>query len=78
MGASPSYHICQKGLQNETKKITVIPSTEHSFPTHSFLIHEIPIHYDIRIGRSKLGSIGDGIRIAMKIIRRKFVKKPVS
>tara|TARA_Y100000589_G_scaffold236184_1_gene223617 strand:+ start:50 stop:766 length:717 start_codon:yes stop_codon:yes gene_type:complete len=41
-------------------------------------IHEIPIHYDIRIGRSKLGSIGDGIRIAMKIIRRKFVRKPIS
>ena len=41
-------------------------------------IHEIPIHYDIRIGRSKLGSVGDGIRIAMKIIRRRFVRKPIS
>lgn len=41
-------------------------------------IHEIPIHYDIRIGRSKLGSIGDGIRIAMKIIKRRFIKKPIS
>ena len=41
-------------------------------------IHEIPIHYDIRIGRSKLGSVGDGIRIAMKIIKRRFVRKPIS
>ena len=41
-------------------------------------IHEIPIHYDTRIGYSKLGSIGDGIRIAMKIIRRKFISKPIS
>ena len=41
-------------------------------------IHEIPIYYDIRIGRSKLGSVGDGVRIAMKIIRRKFVRKPIS
>ena len=41
-------------------------------------IREIPIHYDRRIGRSKLGSIGDGIRIAMKIIRRKFVRTPIS
>ncbi len=41
-------------------------------------ICEIPIHYDRRIGSSKLGSIGDGIRIAMKIIRRRFVRKPIS
>mgnify|MGYP001249327528 CR=1 FL=1 len=41
-------------------------------------IQETPIHYDKRIGSSKLGSIGDGIRIAAKLIKRKFVKKPIS
>ena len=41
-------------------------------------IREVPIHYDKRIGHSKLGSIGDGFRIAMKIIRRRFVGKPIS
>ena len=56
-----------------------IEAEMYTYAAHNQLkIHEIPIHYDIRIGRSKLGSIGDGIRIAMKIIRRKFVKKPIS
>tara|TARA_B100002051_G_C16540430_1_gene537267 strand:+ start:70 stop:780 length:711 start_codon:yes stop_codon:yes gene_type:complete len=39
---------------------------------------EIPIHYDPRIGRSKLGSIRDGIRIAMKLLKRRFVHHPRS
>tara|TARA_B100002052_G_C15878109_1_gene597925 strand:+ start:1197 stop:1913 length:717 start_codon:yes stop_codon:yes gene_type:complete len=45
---------------------------------NGLLIREVPVHYDRRIGQSKLGSIADGIRIAMKIIRRRFVRKPIS
>ena len=39
---------------------------------------EIPIHYDPRIGQSKLGSIRDGIRIATKLIKRRFIRQPRS
>ena len=39
---------------------------------------EVPIHYDSRIGQSKLGSIRDGIRIAMKLLKRRFVHHPRS
>ncbi len=45
---------------------------------NGLVIREVPIHYDRRIGDSKLGSIADGIRIAMKVIRRRFVRKPIS
>ncbi len=39
---------------------------------------EIPIHYDPRIGQSKLGSIRDGIRIAMKLLKRRLIRQPRS
>lgn len=39
---------------------------------------EIPIHYDSRIGQSKLGSIRDGIRIAMKLLKRRLIRQPRS
>jgi len=45
---------------------------------NGLVISEVPIHYDKRIGQSKLGSIADGFRIAMKVIRRRFVRKPIS
>ena len=32
-------------------------------PHNQLKIHEIPIHYDIRIGRSKLGSIEMGFEL---------------
>ena len=41
-------------------------------------IAEVPIHYDSRIGQSKLGSIRDGIRIAMKLLKRRFIHHPRS
>ena len=37
-------------------------------------VREIPIPYRRRIGKQKLGSVSDGISIAAKLIRKRFVR----
>jgi len=39
---------------------------------------EVPISYAPRIGESKLGSIGDGVRILRKLLVRKMFPRPVN
>ena len=39
---------------------------------------EVPISYAPRIGESKLGSIGDGVRILRKLLVRKIFPRPVN
>ena len=41
-------------------------------------ISEVPISYSSRIGESKLGSIGDGVRILRKLLVRKMFPRPVN
>ncbi len=40
-------------------------------------ISEVPIHYGMRIGETKLGSVDDGIRIFRKLLVRRLFPKPV-
>jgi len=40
-------------------------------------ISEVPIHYDLRIGETKLGSVDDGVRIFRKLLVRRLFPKPV-
>lgn len=37
-------------------------------------IHEVPINYSTREGETKLGSLRCGIRIALKLLRKRFVR----
>ena len=41
---------------------------------HGLRVREIPIPYRRRMGDEKLGSVSDGIRIASKLIRKRFVR----
>ncbi len=41
-------------------------------------VGEIPISYASRIGESKLGSIGDGLRILRKLLVRRIFPRPVN
>jgi glycosyltransferase involved in cell wall biosynthesis len=41
-------------------------------------ISEVPITYSARVGESKLGSVGDGVRILRKLLVRRMFPRPVN
>ena len=46
--------------------------------TEGLRMSEVPISYAPRIGESKLGSIGDGVRILRKLLVRRMFPRPVN
>ncbi len=46
--------------------------------TEGLRMSEVPISYALRIGESKLGSIGDGVRILRKLLVRRMFPRPVN
>ena len=46
--------------------------------TEGLRMSEVPISYAPRIGDSKLGSVGDGVRILRKLLVRRMFPKPVN
>ena len=46
--------------------------------TEGLRMSEVPISYAPRIGESKLGSVGDGVRILRKLLVRRMFPRPVN
>ena len=46
--------------------------------TEGLRMSEVPISYAPRIGESKLGSIGDGVRILRKLLVRRMFPRPIN
>ena len=46
--------------------------------TEGLSMSEVPISYAPRIGESKLGSVGDGVRILRKLLVRRMFPRPVN
>ncbi|MDP6844617.1 MAG: glycosyltransferase family 2 protein [Candidatus Thalassarchaeaceae archaeon] len=49
-----------------------------SCATEGLRMSEVPISYAPRIGESKLGSVGDGVRILRKLLVRRMFPRPVN
>ena len=49
-----------------------------SCATEGLSMSEVPISYAPRIGESKLGSVGDGVRILRKLLVRRMFPRPVN
>ncbi|MEE2812515.1 MAG: hypothetical protein VX627_05775, partial [Candidatus Thermoplasmatota archaeon] len=67
-----------KKMQLNSKSFEIEAEMFTSCANEGLRMGEVPISYAARIGESKLGSVGDGVKILRKLLVRRFFPRPVN
>ncbi|MDP6899391.1 MAG: glycosyltransferase family 2 protein [Candidatus Thalassarchaeaceae archaeon] len=65
-------------MQLNSKSFEIEAEMFTSCANEGLRMGEVPISYAARIGESKLGSVGDGVKILRKLLVRRFFPRPVN